>query len=154
MIAMKSQPLYPLADDSQEQSVLSTFLFNPVFTTVLAFVLDRPLFQLFMFGPALWGWGFHEGKEHSLICAEYTGITELHWLQAPYECEALIMRKFNALLVTLHFSLYMTLVLCTLWSVCGCALFYCCSRHFRRTPSTPRKALCYRCAVHSSFSRR
>lgn len=130
---------------------LTTILFNPVLTTLLSFVLDRPLFELYMFGPSLWGWGFHEGRDHSLICAEYTGVPELHWLSAPIECEALIMRKFNALLVTLHFALYISLVLCVMWSIFGCAVFYCCCRR-RRKKVKNNTALCYRCVFRRSYS--
>lgn len=109
-------------------ATLANLLFNPILTTLLAFILDRPLYELYMFGPSLWGYGFHEGKEHSLICAEYTGITQTHWIINAVECEALIMRKFNALLITLHFTMYVGILCCVLWSLCGCAVFFCCCR--------------------------
>lgn len=136
------------ADETPDPSTVS-LLFNPLLTTLLAYVLDRPLLELYMHGPALMGWGFHEGKEHALICAEYTGIPEMHWREAVEECEILIMRKFNALLVSLHFALYLAIVCTVVWSICGCAVFYCCCRPAR---SKPAAHLCYRCAFKRSCS--
>jgi hypothetical protein len=137
------------AVEQQPQGV-ATLLFNPILTTLLSYILDIPLYELYMFGPSLWGYGFHEGKQHSLICAEFTGVPELHWIESPDECESLIMRKFNALLVTVHFAMYMLLMLCVAWSLCGCALFYCCCR--RRPQPQPSRRLCYRCAFRRSYS--
>ena len=143
-----------MIDAPQQTNTLRSILFNPVLTTLLSYVLDQPLFEMYMYGPALGGWGFHEGKAHSLICAEYTGIPELHWLQNGMECETLIMRKFNALLVTIHFALWVMLLLGFVWSICGCAVFYCCCRGRQSTPkrteSHPR--LCYRCVFRRSYS--
>ena len=149
-IPAKQQQQQP-APENNYHSTVASVLFNPIMTTLLAYVLDRPLFELYMFGPALWGYGFHEGKSQSLICAEYTGIAQIHWLDNTQECETLIMRKFNALLVTIHFAIYICVLLAVAWSACGCAAWWCCCRRRSRSRQAANNSgepgpVCYRCA--------
>ena len=132
----------PQSDDYKSR--LSAFLFSPLFSTFLAYVLDQPLFELYMNGPSLGGYGFHEGRERYTICTEMTGVPERHWIQTPADCDILIMRKFNAMVVTLHFFIYVVTIMGVFWSMCGCAMFWCCCR------KKSRPHLCYRCAFRRS----
>lgn len=145
-----------IGSQSEQSNALTTILFNPLFSTLIAYVLDRPLFELYMYGPSLGGYGFHEGKQPSLICAEYTGVPEAHWLQSQnqLECEKLIMRKYNALLVCLHFALYLVTLVAFAWSCCGCAVFCCCCCRWRhgRHKSPESRQVCYRCAFRRSYA--
>ena len=133
------------SDHDTKRSRFSAFLFSPLFSTFLAYVLDQPLFELYMNGPSLGGYGFHEGRERYTICSEMTGIPEHHWIATPEECDILIMRKFNAMVVTLHFFIYVVTIMGVLWSMCGCAMFWCCCR------KKSRPMLCYRCAFRRSY---
>lgn len=138
---------------NETASTANMLLFNPFFRTLLSYLLDAPLFDLYMYGPALGGYGFNEGRELPVICAEITGVPERHWMELPDACEALIMRKFNALVVTLHFTVYTILLLCIMWSICGCAIFICCCRSRRPViTTTPRPEPCCRCAFRRSYS--
>lgn len=147
------------ADEQERQQTYNSqglirLVSNPLFTTMVSYVFDQPLFDLFMHGPSLGGWGFHEGKNRALICSEYTGVPESHWAVNAAECDAIIIRKFNALLISVHLLVYFLVVAVVLWSVCGFAVFVCCCRRRTREseplPLRCDRSLCYRCRTTRS----
>jgi hypothetical protein len=118
---------------------------NPLFKSFVFYLVDQPLFNLYLNGPALGGYGFWEGKERAQMCAELTGVPEREWLNASDACESLIMRKFNALVVGIHFLSYLIVcscLCCKTWSLCSFVVCGLCRRH--------KTAECYHCSMIKS----
>lgn len=119
---------------TQETNVTNIWL-NPIIRTVLMMLLDRPLFELYMNGPAWIGW---EGQDHTDICAAMTHVSAHEWIHNTAACDALIYRKFNALMVCVHFALYVTTIMllcccyCGMTCACACAVFGSCRKISRK----------------------
>lgn len=79
-------------------------------------VLDAPLMHVYLNGPRCVG--FWEGANTEDICAELTGVHSAHWYQNPDLCDALVERKFEALITVVYAVGYMGV----LWRLSGPAL--------------------------------
>lgn len=82
-----------------------TLITHPWVRSLLYFVLEMPLLALYLGGPGwLGGWS---GRDISAVCADLTGVPETHWYINQWECERLVIRKFEALLIAFYFGLYL-----------------------------------------------
>lgn len=78
----------------------------------------RPLRTLYLNGPQVFGYGGWEGIVFEDICAQLTHVPASVWRQEFYNCEQLVERKFQTLLVTvslLSYCLLLYKILSYLW---------------------------------------
>lgn len=74
--------------------------------TAVYFAFAWPIRQLYLRGPALFGYGFWEGLDESDVCSRLTGVLSAHWKQHTLECEAVIERKLESIHVLCLFATY------------------------------------------------
>jgi len=58
-----------------------------------------PLARLYLYGPALGGWGFWNGLDVAVICSHKTHLLPEFWQAHPTECLQLIGQGFYGVLV-------------------------------------------------------
>ena len=75
-------------------------------STLYDTVFVRALARLYLYGPALGGYGFWEGREAEDICASITGNRADFWKDHPEECSSILDRKFYSWLVVFEVVLY------------------------------------------------
>lgn len=63
-----------------------------------------PLKNLYLHGPKFLG--FWEGKENSDICEKISGVNSNFWKYNRIECDNMIDKKFNSLIVVIQVSFY------------------------------------------------
>jgi hypothetical protein len=80
----------------------------------------RPLAELYMKGPKLFGMGMWEGMDPIDICAEISGFPSSHWAMHEEECLEKIRSKFESVVVVV----WTTLVLLILYKVVSFAWYY------------------------------
>lgn len=98
-----------------------SLLLNPIVRFLLVCLIEEPLAELWLNGPAIGNWGFHEGRHYSEICAYYTGVPATHWLAAATECNELVTRKLNAFVLSFDLLLY-SCIMITVFLVVFCYL--------------------------------
>ena len=104
-----------------ERAAAPSVAWNPVLRSLCSALLEAPLLHIFLHGPAIGGYGFWEGKPLSGICQEMTQISAAHWEHNPAVCEALVERKFDALLVLVYFGVYLLVLrILVYWAVAVC----------------------------------
>lgn len=127
----------------------TSWLASPLIRALLLYLIDIPLLDVYLNGPSFLGW---EGQKHEDICSAMTHVPAHEWATNPPACDDLIMRKFNAIIVIIHFLLYIIV----LALICGCTMCTCsaCCGHAYRTcrPFRRHKSICYRCSLRRSFS--
>lgn len=64
-------------------------------------ILISPIYQIYIHGPSLQGFGFWEGKHNYDICAELTNVSSEFWYNHSNECLLLIEKKFNSFCITI-----------------------------------------------------
>lgn len=65
-----------------------------------------PLARLYLYGPSLGGWGFWNGMDLSMICAQKTNISLEFWQTHSAECIQLISRHFYGIVVLVETLFY------------------------------------------------
>jgi hypothetical protein len=104
-------------EQRQHYSVLA----HPFMRFILFYIIEAPLCNLYLNGPSLGGWGFWESKPFPDICAQLTNVPSLHWEHHLDACKALINRRFDGILVSVYFLIYIS----TMGScVCCCILYW------------------------------
>ena len=77
---------------------------HPIVNTLFV----QPLYMFFLNGPkVLGGW---YGQQEEDICAELTSIPANMWSTLDAECNDLVLRHFNAYLVTAQMIVYMVTI--------------------------------------------
>jgi hypothetical protein len=66
-----------------------------------------PLRMLYFHGPS--SWGMWQGEGTSDICSRLTGVESVFWEQHREDCENLVLKKFNAFMVSIQTILYVFL---------------------------------------------
>jgi len=74
------------------------------------YLLVNPLRKIYLFGPAVVGFGFWQGLSSPEICAHITQYTETFWRENPTDCEALIEAKFYSFQISVEALLYFLLL--------------------------------------------
>ena len=98
--------------------------FDVLFRFLFLFLLRRPLYYLYLNGPA---WiGFWEGQSPAGICSTLTAVHDMHWVMLGVsECEMLIERKFEAFAIVVYTILIILFVGCvTSHCYIGCLLLW------------------------------
>jgi hypothetical protein len=90
--------------------------------TVLRYIYTKvwtwPIRTLYLAGPALYGYGFWEGKTHEDICASLTNIPAQHWCENQDVCDALIDHKVAALRLLIEWVLLVYFLYQTINALC------------------------------------
>lgn len=84
---------------------------------ILYEMLLYPIRKLYLQGPRINGFGFWQGSPLSEICASITSIPVEHWNINNAECEAVINKKFDAIVVSLECILFMYIYMSVLRTV-------------------------------------
>jgi hypothetical protein len=74
---------------------------------VTEFVLVAPLKMLYLKGPNFSGFGFWEGKDPAGICSQLSNVPASFWVSNKQECEGMIERKLESIVVLVLMSVYM-----------------------------------------------
>lgn len=85
----------------------------------------NPLARLYMYGPAIFGWGFWAGQTIEDICAAKTNVPAQFWSDHPVECWMLIERQFNGFVIVIETLLYVW-VWYQLWQLMKATLNFTC----------------------------
>ena len=92
------------------------------------YLILSPLARLYLYGPALGGWGFWNGMDLSIICAQKTQLSPEFWNDHPYECIQIVSRNFYSVVVLCETVLYFMFV----WMFVKCVITVCCQcRRFK-----------------------
>lgn len=74
-------------------------------------LIATPVRILYLRGPSLSGFGFWEGKESEGICSQLSNVPASFWADHRTECETLIERKLDSIVVATSVSLYVGVVM-------------------------------------------
>ena len=91
---------------------------------ILFWMIEGPLFQLYLFGPGNQNWGFWNGASPSFICQSITNVPYSHWVQHPHVCQSLILERFYALLILTYMTIYCVCVFLTIKRLCAARFCY------------------------------
>ena len=100
----------------------SFVLYLEAFTVVcerLVFVLEYPVFYLYLNGPKVFG--LWQGLTFDHICASFTGVPSSHWLRNTNECNILITKSFRSWLMVPYVLAYCVVVchiITVVWFTC------------------------------------
>lgn len=95
-ISSASNWFYPAPDN-----IVMSFL-----EKVYSKVILTPLAKLYLWGPAVGGWGFWNGIETHDICTQKTTIAAEFWKDHPEECIELIGKHFYSIVITIQTIVY------------------------------------------------
>jgi hypothetical protein len=79
---------------------------NPVVRYVFFSMLEKPLLQIYLFGPSFGVYGFWQGMPPSHICASMTNVHTPHWDENQDECAMLIFNRFESYMVVCYGLMY------------------------------------------------
>lgn len=70
----------------------------------------KPLFHLYLKGPSMGHFGFWQDSNPEDICSTLTNAPSQFWIDHTDECDALIWKKFQSILVLVDLVLYIFLI--------------------------------------------
>lgn len=74
------------------------------------FLIVRPLQNLYLNGPEVFGVGFWQGKKTSEICHSVTSYTEVFWKKNTDQCAEIVQQKFQSFFITVQTVIYFFLL--------------------------------------------
>jgi hypothetical protein len=115
------------------------YLYNAA-SSIYGYLVINPLRKIYLFGPAVFGFGFWQGLPAPEICSHITNYSETFWRDNYPDCKALIDAKFYSFQITIEAFLYFLLLYKSLQLVTNCVCKFIRQKAFDRTRSS---SLCH-----------
>jgi hypothetical protein len=96
----------------------------PFLNNVIFIILELPLMQLYLQGPAFGGYGFWQNTEPAVICERITNVQHNHWENNLNVCSDLIYQRFASFMLLLYVGMYICTII-TLYCVCVFRMIKC-----------------------------
>lgn len=84
----------------------SSSILNPAVRYIFFTFIERPLLQVYLYGPAFQGYGFWGGMETEVICNVVTNVSVDHWREHTAECAELVYSRFESYMVVVYAVIY------------------------------------------------
>ena len=81
---------------------------NPAVRYVFFAFVERPLLQVYLYGPSFNGYGCWAGLEPAGICTAVTNVPVDHWREHHTECAELVYHRFESYMVVVYAGMYFT----------------------------------------------